>query len=64
MAVCILEVSDFEGIVPDRHARIGIKQDLVVAAAADGGSNQVHAKPTCAATGLANVLGYSEDGWP
>lgn len=32
MAVRILEASDFEGIVLDRHARIGIKQDLVVAA--------------------------------
>ena len=32
MTIHLLKAADFEGIVPDRHARIGIKQDLVVLA--------------------------------
>ena len=38
MTVRLLEAADFERLVPDRHARIGIKPNLVVAAAADGGA--------------------------
>ncbi len=38
MTVRLLEAADFEGLVPDRHARIGIKPNLVVAATADGGA--------------------------
>lgn len=38
MTVRLLESADFEGLVPDRHARIGIKPNLVVAATADGGA--------------------------
>lgn len=38
MTMRLLEAADFETLVPDRGARIGIKPNLVVAATADGGA--------------------------
>ena len=38
MTVRLLESADFEGLVPDRHARIGIKPNLTMVAADGGGA--------------------------